>query len=508
MVARVHTIATCGLTPVKVEVEINATQGIPGLHIIGLPSKTVDEAKERITAALMQCGVRVRAKRTVVNLAPADFKKEGSAFELAIAVGLLKFYGEVTKNTDSTVFFGELSLDGSIKPIKGVLPRAIGAKKLGFSQIVFPIGNAEELSLMEDSDLYPVKHLSELLDKKPLENKHTQTKPSRLRSIKPSNSLSTKSSTPNMAEVIGQEQAKRALTIAAAGTHSCLLTGPPGAGKSMLARAFITILEPLSPKQALESTSIHSLHNSHKGELILRPPLRTPHHSISYSGLVGGGSALSPGEISLAHNGVLFLDEFPEFSRDCRESLRQPLETGTITLARAQQVATYPAKFLLIATANPCPCGYFGSDQKPCSCTPTLRERYQQKLSGPILDRIDLHVRVQAVKLSLLHDQPQSPKLQTAQQLRQAVVSARKLQKERYHSKYDNSSAPVAILKNTARVEPTAQQLLLLASNKLSLSARAHYKVLRVARTIADLENSATVAQTHIAEAVQYRAEV
>ncbi|KKU18053.1 MAG: Mg chelatase, subunit ChlI [Candidatus Pacebacteria bacterium GW2011_GWB1_47_8] len=377
-----------GLKATKVEVEVDGTRGQPALIVIGLPNKAIDEAKERISSALTNCGIRVRSIRTIVNLAPAEVKKTSSALELAIAVGLLKMYGELTWDTDRAMFFGELSLDGSLKPVRGLFPMVLAAKEMGVKRIFFPRENSQEVAVVRGLTLYPIEHLRQLLGFatrpiKPLLSTHS-----------PQFSRSTDDV---FGQMVGQEQAKRAIQIAAAGRHNMLLIGSPGAGKSMLARAMRSILPPLSEAEAIEVTKLYSLRGLAQQGLIVERPFREPHHTTSTAGLIGGGHTLQPGEISLAHLGVLFLDEFPEYSQSSLEALRQPMEDGRVVITRVNGSVEYPARFMLVAAANPCPCGYQFHSTRQCQCSEREISRYQRRISGPILDRIDIQLKMQSI---------------------------------------------------------------------------------------------------------------
>ena len=501
MLAKTFSATLRGLEPIKIEVEVDAVRGAPKLIIIGLPNKAIDEAKERITAALLNCGIRPKSKRTVINLAPANLKKSDNALEFAIVVALLKLYDKVKMETDKTIFLGELSLDGSLKPITGALPLVIAAKEMGFESVFLPKANLNEVNIIKDIKLYPVDHLNRFISF--ASGKDNNVKPAPLKTF-----ASQKQTHPlDFADIKGQEQAKRALEICAAGGHNLIMVGPPGAGKSLLAKTFPSILPPLTEQEAIEVTKIFSIAGlTHKQGLITTRPFRSPHHTISQAGLVGGGSNLKPGEISLAHRGVLFLDEIPEFSRTALESLRQPMEDGVVTIARAAGSARYPASFTLIAAANPCPCGYFGSKQKKCRCSPLIIERYRQKLSGPVLDRIDVRLHVDAVKLKSLTTKDKG-KSESSAQIRKRVVKARKQQLKRYHktSYLTNSELMSKDVKRFLKLTDSADKLLTQATASLGLSARSYFKIIKVAQTIADLAGKNKIETEFISEALQYR---
>lgn len=503
MLSRVFSATLIGLQPVLIEVEVDTTQGIPSFVVIGLPSKAVDEAKERVTAALTNCGIRIRSKRTVVNLAPADLQKKGSGLELAIAVGLLKMYGEIHVETDKTLFFGELSLNGQLKPIRGALTLVLSAKRFGFTRVVLPSANTEEVAFINGIEIIAINSLAEFIELS-TGNKGWP----RLENKKIDLEKREANGSEQWQAILGQNQAKRALTIAIAGGHNIHLVGPPGAGKSMLAKAAAELQPPLSETEAIAVTQIHSVAGLINNQIISERPFRSPHHSTSTVGLIGGGSNLLPGEISLAHTGILFLDELPEFSRSALESLRQPLESGEVTITRAVGTATYPANFALIAASNPCPCGFWGT-HKPCTCTPPARQRYMRKLSGPLLDRIDMHVRVEAVKTQTLANEISSND-NSVELVRNSILKARKSQSERLantnfrtNGDLDGTSA-----RKTCLATSEGGALLTKAAERLRLSARGYFKTLKVARTIADLEDYEVINSKHITEALQYRAEI
>lgn len=502
MLSVIKSIVLYGLEGRLIHVQVDVSRGMPHLEIVGLPDTSVREAKERVRIAIKNSGIEFPNKKILVNLAPADTRKEGSAFDLPIAIGILAATGFVRcPNIESYMFIGELSLDGSIRNVNGVLPMCIEAKNLGIKNIVIPKGNELEASIVKDINIFPVQNILQLLNHI---NGFVKI-PSAKNDISNILDISTPSVL-DFCEVKGQEKAKRALEIAASGGHNCAMLGSPGSGKTMLAQRFPSILPNLTFEEALEVTKIHSVAGilDKSSSIIFQRPFRTPHHTISYAALIGGGKVPKPGEISLAHYGVLFLDELPEFNKNTLEVLRGPLEDGKITINRLNATVTYPCKFILIASMNPCPCGYFGSAEKKCTCTPQQISKYIGKISGPLLDRIDINVSVNSVKYTDLDSAAQP---ESSNSIRKRVNNAREIQLERYkeHGIFSNSELTPKLISHFCKLDNSAQLILKNAYEKMGLSARGYGRLLKVARTIADLDNQEIIQSKHIAEAIQYR---
>ncbi len=504
MLTHVHTAAVDALTAFSVVVEVHAQKGNAAFFMVGLPTNAVRESRNRVEAALQTSGFRIRDLHTTVNFAPADVRKEGSGYDLPLAIGLLAVSQLVeTEALKRFLLVGELSLDGSIRPIKGALPIAIMARKDGFEGLILPADNAEEAAVVNDLKVYGARHLVEVVD---FLNGKEMLRPTEV-DTRGEFALAQQEAMLDLRDVKGQMFAKRAFEVAAAGGHNILLIGSPGCGKSMMAKRIPSILPQLTLSESLETTQIHSVAGKlgNVRGLIAQRPFRSPHHTISDVALIGGGTSFQPGEISLAHNGVLFLDELPEFSRNALETLRQPLEDRVITVSRAKYTATLPCSFMLVASMNPCPCGYHGHPTKACSCSPGQITNYRNKISGPLLDRIDIQVAVQPVGIEELTSQPTGEASET---VRERVERARAIQAERFQGEggtHCNAQMTAAQIERYAQLDDSGKELLTRMMQRLNLSARAYERIRKVARTIADLDAQLNISAQHLAEAVGYR---